>query len=322
VGGVFVQPGTCNTGPNIGLVAGFADCHDDYKAKFSYPSWTAGLDYRLTDQVFVYAKTSGASLAGGFNNRTAPPGTAAFNPEHVHDVETGFKGDFLDHKLRTNVAVFYEWRDGVQNIVVDYIPGIGSTQYVRNAGNVRSYGGEFEGTLLPWHGMEIIGNVAYLHSRYEKGSFIAEGIDGIVDHSNEVVQQAPKWTWSIGATQTFDTSLGKLSFHADYAYVSDRAYYADTPDLTDPTLTAAAKQALIAEYAASNKLSIIKGYGLLNGRVALEMEHPNLEIALWARNLAGKHYFTNEFPTYTGLGYIIKYRGDPRTFGATATFRF
>src|SRR3546814_10510119 len=29
---------------------------------FDYPAWTAGLDYKVNDSMFVYAKTSGASM--------------------------------------------------------------------------------------------------------------------------------------------------------------------------------------------------------------------------------------------------------------------
>src|SRR3546814_4863304 len=104
--------------------------------------------------MFVYAKTGGAAMAGGFNTRPTPPGLDSFEPEKVKDVEIGFKGDFLDRRLRTNIAAFYIWRNGAQNIVNEFSNGT-LTQYVRNAGDIRSYGLEFEGTALPWDGMEI-----------------------------------------------------------------------------------------------------------------------------------------------------------------------
>src|SRR3546814_20717379 len=89
-------------------------------------------------------------------------------PEKVKDVEIGFKGDFLDRRLRTNIAAFYIWRNGAQNIVNEFSNGT-LTQYVRNAGDIRSYGLEFDGTALPWEGMEITTAIGYLHSRYADG---------------------------------------------------------------------------------------------------------------------------------------------------------
>src|SRR3546814_11353226 len=94
-------------------------------------------------------------------------------PEKVKDVEIGFKGDFLDRRLRTNIAAFYIWRNGAQNIVNEFSNGT-LTQYVRNAGDIRSYGLEFEGTALPWEGMEIQTALGYLHSCYADGSFIVD----------------------------------------------------------------------------------------------------------------------------------------------------
>src|SRR3546814_7177515 len=71
--------------------------------------------------------------------------------------------------------------------------------------NAKTYGLEFEGTLIPWKGMTIEGSAAYLHARYEKGSRFENQLVGgelvEVDRSGEPITQAPKWTASIGATQ-------------------------------------------------------------------------------------------------------------------------
>jgi len=72
----------------------------------------------------------------------------------VKDAEIGFKGDFLDRRLRVNLAGFYVWRNGAQNIVNAFI-GTSLTQFVQNAGKVRSKGIELETTAQPWEGMEL-----------------------------------------------------------------------------------------------------------------------------------------------------------------------
>src|SRR3546814_2471928 len=90
--------------------------------------------------------------------------------------------------------------------------------------NAKTYGLEFEGTLIPWKGMTIEGSAAYLHARYEKGSRFENQLVGgelvEVDRSGEPITQAPKWTASIGATQEFEFEAGKLKLHADYAYIA------------------------------------------------------------------------------------------------------
>ena len=312
----------CSVGINTGKTAAQAPCTDPRSAKFSYPAWTLGADYRVSDQLFLYAKTSGASMSGGFNSRFVPaPFTQQFSPEKVRDAEVGFKGDFLDRRLRTNMAFFYAKQSNVQRIV-NALVGTTLTQFVTNTGKVDAKGFEFEATAIPVRGLELTGSVAYLDAKYKKGSRIENqgtaALPVLVDRSNEPVTQAPKWTANFGATQTFKTGIGDLSFHADYAYISKRAMDAGTAK----SLAQGGTQAAINNTAIANAASIIKGYGLLNGRIAMQLDNPNLELALWGRNLTDQPWFTNVFNSYTGLGATVQFQGAPRTYGASATFRF
>ncbi|MBK8631721.1 MAG: TonB-dependent receptor [Sphingomonadales bacterium] len=312
----------CTVGPNNGLTAAAAPCTDPRAASFKYPAWTLGVDYRVNDQLFLYAKTSGASMSGGFNSRFVPaPFTQQFDPEKVRDAEIGFKGDFLDRRLRTNLAMFYAKQSDVQRIV-NALVGTTLTQFVTNTGKVKAKGFEFEATALPTRSLEITGSIAYLDAKYVKGSRTENqgtaAVPILVDRSLEPVTQAPKWTANIGATQTFEVGFGDLSFHADYAYISSRAMDAATAK----SLAQGGTQAAIDATAIGNAASIVKGYGLLNGRIALKIESPDLELALWGRNLTNKAWFTNVFNNYTGLGATVQYQGAPRTYGASATIKF
>jgi iron complex outermembrane recepter protein len=313
----------CTVGPNAGQTAAAAPCTDPRSAKFSYPAWTLGVDYRVSDQLFLYAKTSGASMSGGFNSRTVPPPfTQQFDPEKVRDAEVGFKGDFLDRRLRTNLAVFYAKQSNTQRIVNALIPPATLTQFVTNTGKVNAKGFEFEVTALPVRSLEITGSLAYLDAKYVKGSRTENvgtaAAPVLVDRSGEPVTQAPKWTANIGATQKVDVGFGELAFHADYAYLSKRAMDASTVR----SIAQGGTQASIDATAIANRASIIRGYGLLNGRISLQIEDPNLEIAIWGRNLTNQPWFTNVFNSYTGLGATVQYQGAPRTYGATATIKF
>jgi iron complex outermembrane receptor protein len=261
-------------------------------------------------------------MSGGFNSRFVPaPFTQQFEPEKVRDVEVGFKGDFLDRHLRTNLAVFYAQQSNVQRIV-NALVGTRLTQFVTNTGKVNAKGFEFEGTAIPWGGMELTGSLSYLDAKYVAGSRTENQgtalVPILVDRSGEPVTQAPKWTWNVGATQTVEASFGKVSFHADYAYIASRAMDAATAK----SIAQGGTQANIDAVAIGNAASIVRGYGLLNGRIAINFESPNIELAFWGRNLTNKPWFTNVFNNYTGLGATVQYQGAPRTFGATATFKF
>jgi iron complex outermembrane receptor protein len=291
-------------------------CNQTRDRDFSYPAWTAGLDYQATDTLFWYAKTSGASMAGGWNIRDSI--SPAFDPETVRDVEVGVKSDLLDRRLRTNAAIFYSWQSKVQRIVNAYDPLFNSiTQYVQNAGSARTYGAELEATALPWRGMEITGTLALLRANYKTfdGTQLVNGIPVIVDRSDERFPQAPKLTYGIGATQTIETSVGDLSLHADYAYVSSRAFYQDTASPLQPA-------DIRAIYARANEFGLVKSYGLLNARAAFNLGSPDLEIAFWGRNLTNKRYQNVVSTFYTSFGPAMGYPGAPRTYGVSATYNW
>lgn len=317
--------GLCAVGANANLVAPGPNCVDPVTAKFDYPAWLASIDYELGDGKLIYAKTGGAALAGGLNSRPTPPDASSFAPEKVKDAEIGFKGDFFDRHLRTNFAGFYIWRNGAQN-VVNALVGANLTQFVQNAGDVKAYGVEFEGTLIPWQGMELSGALSWLKAKYAAGSFTAAGLGGTVDRSGEVVPRAPRWTWNIGATQRFPVKGGEIALHADYAYTS--AVYQDyaTADLTTPALNdgvndAAERAAAISFIDTQNSFSRLKAYGVLNGSVNFKLDS-GMEFTLWGRNLTQEKYYNAIFNGYGTFGTAIGFTAAPRTWGATVSYRF
>src|SRR5690606_13434290 len=108
----------CQAGPNAGLPVPAGGCQNPETARFSYPAWTAGVDYKVSPDIFIYAKTSGASNSGGFNSRPVPPPySSSFKPEDVRDIEAGFKGEFMNRRIRTNLAFFHAWQSNVQRII-------------------------------------------------------------------------------------------------------------------------------------------------------------------------------------------------------------
>ncbi|CAH0498091.1 TonB-dependent receptor [Novosphingobium sp. CECT 9465] len=318
---------TCQAGVNqgkpapTGLQAPNSGCHDVGTAKFSYPAWTAGVDVKLTPDVFLYLKTSGASNSGGFNARPVPPpNSSSFKPEDVRDVEGGIKGQFFNNRVRTNLAVFHAWQSNVQRIInTTFVDGAGATrltQFVTNAGKAKTYGFEFEGTVVPVDGLEIGGSVAYLNASYVKGSRIESQLVGgkivQVDRSGEPITQAPKWTANASITQTFEMETGKLVLHGDYSYIGSR--YFDFFTTGDPAQEAAV--------AIANEASRVRAYGLINLQASYTFNDPAIEVALWGRNVGNKANFTNVFNSYTGLGATVQFQGAPRTYGATVKYSF
>jgi iron complex outermembrane receptor protein len=66
---------------------------------------------------------------------------------------------------------------------------------------------------------------------------------------------------------------------------------------------------------------IQKGYGLLNGRIAARVGS-DTEIAVWAKNIADKRYFTGGLNIAGSLGFADATVGNPRTFGVQISHNF
>ena len=65
------------------------------------------------------------------------------------------------------------------------------------------------------------------------------------------------------------------------------------------------------------------GYGIFNGRIAFQLENPNLEVAIYGRNITNKKYLLRRFPDlYRTLGIAAAYVGQPATYGIETTFKF
>jgi iron complex outermembrane receptor protein len=315
---------TCGVGADFGNLPG-QPCSDPHSATFSYPAYTFSLDWQALENTFLYAKTSRASLAGGFNTRPVPPTASdSFAPVTNKDVEVGVKNESLDRHLRTNLALFYSRQTNLQNLVNTIIPASAgqsarSTQYVANSGDARKYGAELEITAIPVQNLELQMTAAYLHAAYKPGSFTEPQLVGpntvIVDRSGEPIPQAPKYTFSFGATKTVPISTGEFVIHADYTYRASEYYMYQTPAPSLPP-------DVLAQYNIQNALNKTPAFGLLNARVSFTLNEPNLEFALWGRNLTERQYLTYEFNSYTGLGIANGYQGDPRTYGATINYKF
>jgi iron complex outermembrane receptor protein len=203
--------------------------------------------------------------------------------------------------------------------------GCQTTQFITNAGKVNTYGLEFEGALVPWRGMTIDANAAYLHAAYVEGTRtetqLVGGVPVQVDRAGEPVTQAPKWTASVGGTQIFDLADNrKLSLHADYSYMASRYFDYFTQGVSDPT--SADQLAAVAATKIANQASKIHGYGLLNATITYTLKDYGLELSLWGKNLTDKPWFTNLFNSYTGIGAAIQSQGAPRTFGGTVSYHW
>ncbi|PZU07614.1 MAG: TonB-dependent receptor [Sphingobium sp.] len=108
-----IQPDECPSSP---LLVGASV----NRAKSSAPTWTLGLDWQVTPDLFTYVVSRRGYRTGGINTPTFGGRLTpyqSFGPEKVTDIEAGIRTDWNlggDVKLRFNASAFSGWYNGVQ----------------------------------------------------------------------------------------------------------------------------------------------------------------------------------------------------------------
>jgi iron complex outermembrane receptor protein len=274
-------------------------------------SYTAGLDYQIASDVLAYAKTSRGFRSGGFNLRAS--GNVAlfqpFRPEEVTDYELGLKSEFLDRRVRLNIAAFYsDYKDVQRNqniTVTTPAGGIATISIVANAATARMVGGEAELDALITDNFRLSASVGVTHPKYKRFSEprIVNGQAIIIDRSGETFDFVPRTTASLSAEYKKDVSFGKILLRADYSYTSTLHFQSPFTPAPEP------------------ERDRQKPVGLVNLRAGTTLgEH--VDLAVYGRNVFGKRYKTNALDFSQSLGIAVGIPAQRPTYGIEATYTF
>ena len=133
--------------------------------------WTPrfAVDYRVSDQVLVFASATRGFKSGGWNARsTNPQLLLPFDPEKVWSYETGFKSDLFDRHVRLNVTAYLEDVSKLQTLSAFVNPTSGALTFLtRNFADYRNYGLEAELTVVPTKGLNLFANAGYQNDKYK-----------------------------------------------------------------------------------------------------------------------------------------------------------
>ena len=213
----------------------------------------AGLRYQWTPDLMTYATYTRGFKSGGFNGRCGTLLTCerSFDPESVDGYEAGVKADFLERRLRMNLALFWNEYDDLQRTVIIPLPGSpnGNETVTENAATARIRGIELELAAFLAEGLGIEIGIGYLDAEYD--DFCAD-LDGPVnspqppisecgevfnvgdlegdgqfnylveeDLSDLSLQRAPEWNISTEVTYEFPVgNAGNLILNGRYSYIS------------------------------------------------------------------------------------------------------
>jgi iron complex outermembrane recepter protein len=144
--------------------------------KKTKPTFSAGLNYKVNDDILVYGKFSTAYLSGG------SAGPLSFDPETVASWEAGLKSEWFDRRLRFNLAVYqatYKHTQSAQsgtNVVIDGQSLSAFGVVVIDNGTTKAKGIEVEVVAAPVTGLTLGGSLGYTDVTWENPSpFLTQG---------------------------------------------------------------------------------------------------------------------------------------------------
>lgn len=262
-----------------------------------------GIEYEVTDDIFVYASVSKGYASGGFNARVnaAAGGIESFSPEKLWSYEAGFKTTWLDRRLRFNAAVF---RMDYSDIVIQTFglsPSGGAVgSFTKNAGSARVQGAEFELAWKPAREIELTGGLGVLDQKFLDFGIGTNGV--AIDPATAHFFDSPDITANVTAKVTLplDPSWGELVAGADWSYRS-RTYF-------DNSNTVVSSQG---------------AYSLFGARLSYTLPNQRLKLVVFGENLADKIYAVRTANLLsTPFAYGLSVYGAPRTFGARLSYNF
>ncbi|MBB5706742.1 TonB-dependent receptor [Sphingopyxis panaciterrulae] len=300
-------------------------CLRERHKTFTNLSYTAGIDYDLTDNILIYAKYSKGYRSGAMQLRTVTlADSTPSDPEIVHEQEIGIKTTFLGGRGRFNVAGYHNKVSDAQRSPVLAPNGVSQT-VIENA-DTETWGVEADASIEVVDGFTIFASGALTDPKYTR--YEGKALDGVppnqaivtVDKSDYLLVGLVKKQYSVGANYSRD--FGGVGLDANIVY----AWQGRMPQIDIPAsmFTSTAPGGLGLTQAQADQLAAVAqsgSLGILNARVALSFgPERNFELALWGKNLTNdqeQQYTLLLSNIYVGTSY-----NEPRSYGVTASFKF
>ncbi|OOG19682.1 hypothetical protein BWD42_07180 [Sphingobacterium sp. CZ-UAM] len=248
------------------------------------------IKYELSDAQMLYGSYSRGYRSGGFTALSSDPSQPAlrkYKPEYSNNYEIGIKNQWLDNRLRLNLALFYST---VKDLQVPTLILPEAMTVTKNTGSLHSKGLEMELAFNPIKDLIFTNNLGYTDATYQTLKLALSGTEADL-HGNRQI-------YTPQITNMFTAQYG-------YTLIAQK----------DIKLTARAEWLALGKqfFDLANTISQ-SGYQLFNAQ--LQLGNPQLGLSIWGRNLGGKKYIAYAYD----FGALRP--GDPRTYGITMTARF
>ncbi|MEO8275858.1 MAG: TonB-dependent receptor [Thermoanaerobaculia bacterium] len=277
-------------------------------------TWDLSATYKATDNLNIYGRAGTgfrapsiqgrilfcADFAGGTDPNTNCVSVA--NEEKTLSLEVGLKSEMLEHKLRTNFALYEYTVDGQQIVAVG---GQSNTATLLNADKSKGYGLEADIAWTPTSNWLITLGGSYNHTEIDDpnlavapcggGCTVLDPIIGGLAHvDGNSLPHAPKTIFNGVIEYNHAAGSGLIQASIDWAYHSTKSFFLYESK----------------EFNGDSKE--------LGARIGYTFAQGTYELALFGRNLTDEVIVQNgiDFNNLTGM------TNDPRTVGIEFGYHF
>ncbi|MGE0383947.1 MAG: TonB-dependent receptor [Gammaproteobacteria bacterium] len=290
------------------------------KETFDAFTYTTGFDWQVNPDMMVYVKAARGYRPGGYNSTSLGARTPSYSPEFVQEEEIGIKADWTiaGMQARTNIAWFYDDYTDVQKNQTFAVGGI-SASVIRNVAAATVTGIEFEGQLIPFDGLNVGLNYAFVTYDFANELTAAEfaracpadhavnfpGADSSLFCPDNLLAATPEHQLSLDVHYTFPfLGLGDLTVGGNWAWQTEKG-------LNDTSWT--------------TPRTIEPSYGLLNLDARLENlgGHP-IDLSFFMTNVTDEVYRngSNDLSNFGVIGTASDMYGEPRMWGFALKYKF
>lgn len=264
-----------------------------------------GINYRLHDDLLIYASYTEGFKSGGYNIGNQPSNTNgiladSFDPEEVKAYELGMKFDSAGGRLQLNLAAFfYEYTD----LQLDAI--VANSVVIQNSGEAEISGIEMNLVTAPTDDLRLSLGAAWMTPEFVGSEdtpidpLYPEGGPQSLDGNS--LPRAPELTMTLNGNYTFRLPSGATIVpSATAAYKSDQHFNV----FNDSGIGQ-------------------ESYWLLKSSLAFTAADEKYTLALYGDNLTDELYYTGLFPGSLAYGYQLQgITGPGRILGLRADVRF
>jgi len=293
--------------------ARLATYQSDYRAcgleqRATYDGWSymASANAQWTPDILTYVKYSKGFRGGALQLRL--PQAPAAGPETAKEIEVGLKADFLDRRLRANLAWYRTNYSNQQFSFLVILPSGARTTQLFNAASSKYQGWEAEFTARPLSGLTLNANVSHLSSKYKSFPNFPSAAFGTIDAAGlRPESSGPAWNYNFSARYELDLGTGRLGLQADYA------------DQSDIALNRTNEQPLVPD---EIEKALRHNPGLLSARLDYDLADMGLRLSVFGTNLTNEKYAGYGLAQGTNGGITTGIVREPRVYGVALRYTF